>query len=92
MQYNTNLLLEKLHKAVTQTGVPTIVVAGGVVTNSHLRAQLRQFSMRDGWEVFIPKAVYCTDNAAMIATAAYYQYLQGDFVSLKVSAKPRFPL
>jgi N6-L-threonylcarbamoyladenine synthase len=87
-----NMLLEKLETAVTQTGIKTIAIAGGVAANSGLRRQLKQLAEQEGWQVFIPPLAYCTDNAAMIAITAHYQYLAGKFCNLKVTASPRMPL
>jgi len=86
-----SMLLDKLKQAVTQTGIKTMAIAGGVAANSGLRKQLRQFSEQEGWQVFIPKLAYCTDNAAMVAVTAHYQYMAGDFCDLQVNAKPRMP-
>ena len=86
------MLLKKLKDAVAQTGIKTIAVAGGVAANSGLRNQLKQLAEQESWEVFIPQRAYCTDNAAMIAITAHYQYLAGKFCDLKVTAKPRIPL
>ena len=86
------MLLKKLKAAVAQTGIKTIAIAGGVAANSGLRSQLKQLAEQDGWQVFIPPLAYCTDNAAMIAIAAHYQYLSGKFCDLKVTASPRMPL
>jgi N6-L-threonylcarbamoyladenine synthase len=86
------MLLTQLKKAVAQTGIKTIAVAGGVAANSGLKSQLRQLAQQEGWEVFIPQQAYCTDNAAMIAITAHHQYLMGDFCSLKVTAIPRMNL
>jgi len=87
-----NMLLEKLEKAVVQTGIETIAIAGGVAANSGLRKHLTQLADQKGWQVFIPQPAYCTDNAAMIAMTAHYQYLAGDFCNLPVTAQPRMPL
>ncbi|MFM2428131.1 MAG: hypothetical protein RL012_15 [Bacteroidota bacterium] len=87
-----SMLLEKLKKAVAQTGIKIIAVAGGVAANSGLRSQLKQLAEKEGWEVFMPQLAYCTDNAAMIAITAYYQYLVGDFCNLQVTARPRMSL
>ena len=86
------MLLSKLKQAAVQTGVKTIALAGGVAANAGLRCALKRLATQEGWELFIPKLAYCTDNAAMIAIAAHYQYLAGDFCDLTVTAKPRMPL
>ena len=87
-----SMLLAKLRKAVAQTGVKTIALAGGVAANSELRNRLRAQATQEGWKVYIPQLAYCTDNAAMVAIAAHYQYLAGDFCGLHVTARPRMPL
>lgn len=87
-----SMLVEKLKKAVEQTGVKSIALAGGVAANSGLREKLQQLTIQEGWELSAPKLAYCTDNAAMVAMAAHYQYLAGDYSDLNVMAKPRMPL
>ena len=86
------MLLIKLIEAVKQTGVKEIAIAGGVSANSGLRAALEDLSKKRGWKLFVPKFEYCTDNAAMIAMAAHYKYLKGEFVGLDVTplAKMKF--
>lgn len=86
------MLLDKLKKAVSQTGITTIAIAGGVAANSGLRSRLQHLARQEGWAVFIPQLAYCTDNAAMIAITAHYQYLSGDFCNFKATARPRMPL
>lgn len=87
-----SMALEKLKKAVAQTGISTIAIAGGVAANAELRKQLAQLAEQKNWQVFIPRLAYCTDNAAMIALAAHYQYLAHDFCDLSATALPRMPL
>ena len=87
-----SMLLQKLKDAIAQTGIKIVAVAGGVAANSGLRSQLKQLAEQEGWEVFMPRPAYCTDNAAMIAITAYYQYLVGDFCNLRVTARPRMSL
>ena len=86
------MLLVKLKEAVKQTGVKEIAIAGGVSANSGLRAALDELSKKRGWKLFVPKFEYCTDNAAMIAMAAHYKYLKGEFVGLDITplAKMKF--
>ena len=66
------MLLIKLKEAVKLYGVKEIAIAGGVSANSGLRATLAELSKRKGWNLYIPRFEYCTDNAAMIAMAAHY--------------------
>jgi len=84
-----NILLKKLKKAVQQTGVKNICIAGGVSANNGLRKGLQEMGEKHGWKTFIPPFEYCTDNAAMIAITAYYKYLAGEFSSLEVGPSAR---
>jgi len=74
-----SVLMDKLQKASSQTGINRIAIAGGVSANSSLRTNIMDAQKKLGWEVFIPRFVYSTDNAAMIAVAGYYKYLKKDF-------------
>ena len=84
-----NILLKKIKKAVNQTGIKNICLAGGVSANSHLRFSLVEMGQKEGWKTFIPKFEYCTDNAAMIAITAYHKYLKGEFSDLSVNPNAR---
>ncbi len=77
-----SILLNKLKKAVKQTGIRQVCIAGGVSANRGLRAALENTGRQQGWETFIPPFEYCTDNAGMIAITAYYKYLAGEFSPL----------
>lgn len=83
------MLLEKLQQAVTLTSIRDVAIAGGVSANAALREELANMAVEKGWQVYIPKFEYCTDNAAMIAMAAYYKYLDGAFASLQLNPDPR---
>lgn len=84
-----SILLKKLNKAVEQTGVKNVCIAGGVSANSGLRKELQEMGEKQGWKTYVPKFEYCTDNAAMIAVTAYYKYLSGEFSSLEVGPTAR---
>jgi N6-L-threonylcarbamoyladenine synthase len=84
-----SILLNKLKKAVKQTGVKNICIAGGVSANSGLRNALTITGKENGWKTFIPAFEYCTDNAAMIAIAGYYKYLNNDFATLDINPTAR---
>ena len=86
------ILMRKLKKAVTQTGITQIAIGGGVCANSVLRTALQQLAHKHHWQTFIPPFQYCTDNAAMIGIAAYYKYLRGDFSDMSVTAQARYHL
>ncbi len=79
------ILLKKLKKAAKKTGIKRLAIAGGVSANSGLREGLQALCAKEGWEYFIPKFEYCTDNAAMIGVTAYYKYLAGDFCGQDVA-------
>jgi N6-L-threonylcarbamoyladenine synthase len=91
-QHLVNMLLTRIRQASEQTGIKNIAIAGGVSANSGLRKELKALGDRQGWNIFIPSFEYCTDNAAMIAVAAHYKYLMGDFCSLDVTPLARMPL
>lgn len=82
-------LMEKLDNAVAQTGVNRIAIGGGVSANSGIRAALAQAEVDRGWQTFVPKFAYCTDNAAMIGIVGYLKYLKGDQANHNVAAKSR---
>jgi N6-L-threonylcarbamoyladenine synthase len=90
IQYTiVQILLKKLVKAVTQTNVKQVCIAGGVSANSGLRAALISIGQKKGWGVFIPDFSYCTDNAAMIAITGYHKYLHSQFVPLSINPSAR---
>jgi N6-L-threonylcarbamoyladenine synthase len=81
--------MKKLKKAVVQTGIKTVCIAGGVSANSGLRTALKEMGEKYHWQTFIPKFEYCTDNAAMIAITAYYKYLAKEFSTLDAGPTAR---
>jgi len=86
IQYTiVQILLKKLIKAVNQTNVKQVCIAGGVSANSGLRNGLKALGEKRGWQVYIPDFSYCTDNAAMIAITGYHKYLNNEFVPLSVN-------
>ena len=90
IQYTiTSILMEKLKIAVKQTGITSIAIAGGVSANSGIRKALEDANLNFGWNTYIPKFEYTTDNAAMIGIAGYYKYLNEDFENISISAKAR---
>ena len=84
-----SILLNKLKKAATETGITDICLAGGVSANSGLRKAFTAMGEKEGWRTFIPAFEYCTDNAAMIAITGYYKFLQQDFTTLSISPSAR---
>lgn len=76
-----DILMNKLKKAVKQTGVRDVAIAGGVSANSALQKALVETGCKYGWDVYIPKLGYSLDNAAMVAVTGYYKYLKKEFAS-----------
>jgi N6-L-threonylcarbamoyladenine synthase len=87
-----SILLNKLKKASKLTGVNEIAIAGGVSANKGLRSELEKIGKELGWNTYIPQMQYCTDNAGMIAMAAYYKYLDNQFSDLKMAPMPRLQI
>ena len=73
------ILIDKLDKAVKATGVKTIAIGGGVSANSGIRAAVADYCERRRLKAFIPERVFTTDNAAMVAIAGYFKYLDQQF-------------
>lgn len=69
-----------------------IAIAGGVAANSRLRERFVEEGEKNGLEVFFPPIILCTDNAAMIASAAYYEYLKGNLSDMYLNANPSLKL
>lgn len=86
------MLSQKLVKAAKEYRIKEIAIAGGVSANSGLREELNGLSVKYGWKVYIPKFEYCTDNAAMIAMAAHFKYLKGEFCGLDVVPEARMKI
>jgi N6-L-threonylcarbamoyladenine synthase len=86
------ILLNKLQKAAQAHGIKQIALAGGVSANTGLREGLQALGIKNGWESFIPKMEYCTDNAAMIAIAGYYKYLKGEFAGQEIAPLARMQM
>lgn len=84
-----DILMDKLRRAVKDTGIRQVAVAGGVSANTGLREAFAAHARRYGWRTFIPKPRYTTDNAAMIAIAGYFKYLDGDFCTIDKPAYSR---
>lgn len=74
-----DILMDKLDKAVKATGVKALAIGGGVSANSGVRRAVQEFCDARGIEAFIPERKFTTDNAAMIAMAGYFKYIERDF-------------
>lgn len=80
-------LIRKTRLAVKNTGIKRLIVAGGVSANNYLRTELEKLSIEMNFDLSIPPLKYCTDNATMIACAAYPLYLKGQFSDFSLNGK-----
>ena len=90
-RYITEMLMEKVKMAVDKTNMKKIVLAGGVSANSYIRKEFEKLQ-KQGIEIYMPDLKLCTDNAAMIASAGYYDYLAGKINDLTLNAVPNLKL
>lgn len=84
-----SILMNKLSKAVDQYDIREVALAGGVAANSALRKAMADKRDTDGWNIYIPKISYCTDNAAMIGQQAYFKYKSGLFADQHIQASAK---
>ena len=88
-----DVLVTNVTKAIKQTGTKKVAIAGGVSANIHIREAFMDLENKfEGLEVFMPDLKLCTDNAAMIASAGYYNYLNGNVSQLDLNAEPNLKL
>jgi N6-L-threonylcarbamoyladenine synthase len=83
------ILMDKLKKAVSTTGITQIAIGGGVSANTGIRNTLKNVEEKYGWKTFIPKFEYTTDNAAMIGIVGYLKFLDDQFNDASVVSKAR---
>ena len=90
IQYSIiEILMDKMKLAVNQTGINRIAIGGGVSANSGIRNAMNEAQSKYGWQTYIPKFEYTTDNAAMIGIVGYQKYLQENFETSDVVSKAR---
>ena len=87
----TDMLLENTKKAIKQTGLKTLAIGGGVSANSYIREEFLKLK-QEGIKVYMPDMKLCTDNAAMIASSGYYNYIKGKRDGLDLNAVPNLKL
>ncbi|MGB2116375.1 MAG: tRNA (adenosine(37)-N6)-threonylcarbamoyltransferase complex transferase subunit TsaD [Flavobacteriaceae bacterium] len=87
-----NILMDKLKKAVKETGINEIAIGGGVSANSGIRDTLKKNELKYNWKTYIPKFEFTTDNAAMIAIVGYLKFLNNDFTDQSVTASARLSI
>ena len=87
-----DVLTEHAVMAIRQFGVADFALAGGVASNTALRASMADACAAEGVRFYCPSPVYCTDNAAMIGVAAYHEYIKGNFADYSLNAIPNLKL
>ena len=87
----TEILIENIEKAIKLTGIKTIVLAGGVSANSYIRKEFMNLE-KENIKIYMPDLKLCTDNAAMIASAGYYNYINGKRDDMSLNAIPNLKL
>jgi DNA-binding transcriptional ArsR family regulator len=87
-----SFLIRKLRKAMRETGIKEVGIAGGVAANSNLQAKAHELVANAGGNLYIPAVQYCMDNAAMIGVAGWYKYLDGQFAGPAVVPYAKSPL
>lgn len=88
----TDVLCEHTIEAAKKHNSKIIALAGGVASNSDLRSKMTEWAKKEGIDVIYPSPIYCTDNAAMIAAAGYYEFLDGKVSELDLNAVPSLQL
>ena len=88
----TEMLIVNVKKAMNQFNVDKIVIAGGVSRNSYIRNSFDILAREENIKVYYPEPVLCTDNAAMIAAAGYYNFINGERADLKLNAIPNLKI
>ena len=87
----TEVLIENVQKAIEQTGIKSLAIAGGVSANSYIRSEILKLQ-NDDLKVYMPDLKLCTDNAAMIGSAGYYNFINGKRDELDLNAVPNLKL
>lgn len=87
-----DVLKQNVLKTCKKTQVNKIAIAGGVASNSALRESLIKAASKEGIDVLFPSPILCTDNAAMIGSAAYFNFIKGIESPLNINAKPNLKL
>ena len=86
MKAVSNCLIKNTEKAMEDTGNTTLVLAGGVSANSVLRADVIELCKKHGWKLYLPELSLCGDNAVMVGSQGYYEYLAGNIAGLELNA------
>ena len=90
-KYVTEILINNTIKAAKELNINTIALAGGVSANSYIRQKFIELE-KQGYKIYYPEPILCTDNAAMIASAGYYRYISGVTSDLTLNAIPNLKI
>ena len=88
----TNMLITNTKKAINELGINKVALAGGVSANSYIRQEFTKLGQELDLKIFYPELKLCTDNAAMIASAGYYNYMAGNISDLRLNAIPNLKI
>lgn len=88
----TEVLIENALKACEKLNIKTIALAGGVSASSYIRKEFQKLEETKGMKIYYPEPILCTDNAAMIASAGYYNYINGITSTLDLNAVPNLKI
>ncbi|MBT3256761.1 MAG: tRNA (adenosine(37)-N6)-threonylcarbamoyltransferase complex transferase subunit TsaD [Deltaproteobacteria bacterium] len=87
-----DVLVGKVMAAAKRMGVASVMLAGGVACNNHLRKSLVETAGLDGIRVYYPRPAYCTDNGAMIALTGYHRFMRNDTAHMAVDVRAKYPI
>lgn len=88
----TDVLIENTLEAIRQNKIDTIALAGGVSANSYIRERFKELGEHENLKIYYPEPILCTDNAAMIASAGYYNFNNNKFADLDLNAIPNLKI
>lgn len=88
----SQILVSHIKEAIKLTGIHKVVLAGGVSANTYIRRKFDEMAQEEKLEIYYPEIKLCTDNGAMIASAGYYEFINGNVSNLELNAIPNLTL
>ncbi len=88
----SQILVSHIKEAIKLTGIHKVVLAGGVSANTYIRRKFDEMAQEEKLEIYYPEIKLCTDNGAMIASAGYYEFINGNISNLELNAIPNLTL